>query len=560
MKKMLRINMRTKQIDCREAPLPYLQSGGRALIARVLQEEVPPLCDPLGRENKLVIATGLLTGGTVSNANRLSIGAKSPLTGGIKESNAGGIFAMRLANQGIKLLIIEDIPEEDTWYYLNIDRNGCEIVRADAYRGMGTVDFFQAMRQTYPEAAISGIGPAGEYAYKLAGIAVSDLEGRPNRYCGRGGLGAVMGAKKIKGLIIPDKGTPPVIRDPKKYQEAVREYTRAVIDAPSTVSYRTLGTAAMVQTTNEMTGLPTRNFHGQKFAGADTLSGQALHALIQERGGVGKTSHACMPGCVIRCSNVVPDQEGAYVTAGLEYETIALTGSNLCIDDLDTVAKINAACNDIGIDTIETGAVIGVAMEAGLLPFGDGDGVLKLLEEIRNHTEIGKLLGEGTYRAGKHWGVKHLPVINKQAFPAYDPRTVVPMGITYATSPMGADHTYGPGLHAQDPVEQTRQSQRLLAKIDSLGICMFARVPVKDRLHLFVDMINARYGWDLTEDWLDRLAEETLRNEQDFNQKAGFTKEDYRMPDAFTKTGIPATGQVFSIDPDQLDQLRQWDD
>ena len=306
--------------------------------------------------------------------------------------------------------------------------------------------------------------------------------------------------------------------------------------------------------------LPTRNFHGQKFAGADTLSGQALHALIQERGGVGKTSHACMPGCVIRCSNVVPDQEGAYVTAGLEYETIALTGSNLCIDDLDTVAKINAACNDIGIDTIETGAVIGVAMEAGLLPFGDGDGVLKLLEEIRNHTEIGKLLGEGTYRAGKHWGVKHLPVINKQAFPAYDPRTVVPMGITYATSPMGADHTYGPGLHAQDPVEQTRQSQRLLAKIDSLGICMFARVPVKDRLHLFVDMINARYGWDLTEDWLDRLAEETLRNEQDFNQKAGFTKEDYRMPDAFTKTGIPATGQVFSIDPDQLDQLRQWDD
>ena len=303
---------------------------------------------------------------------------------------------MRLANQGIKLLIIEDIPEEDTWYYLNIDRNGCEIVRADAYRGMGTVDFFQAMRQTYPEAAISGIGPAGEYAYKLAGIAVSDLEGRPNRYCGRGGLGAVMGAKKIKGLIIPDKGTPPVIRDPKKYQEAVREYTRAVIDAPSTVSYRTLGTAAMVQTTNEMTGLPTRNFHGQKFAGADTLSGQALHALIQERGGVGKTSHACMPGCVIRCSNVVPDQEGAYVTAGLEYETIALTGSNLCIDDLDTVAKINAACNDIGIDTIETGAVIGVAMEAGLLPFGDGDGVLKLLEEIRNHTEIGKLLGEGT--------------------------------------------------------------------------------------------------------------------------------------------------------------------
>lgn len=557
---MLRINMRTKQIDCREAPLRYLQSGGRALIARVLQEEIPPQCEPLGRENKLVIATGLLTGGTVSNANRLSIGAKSPLTGGIKESNAGGIFAMRLANQGIKLLIIEDIPEEDTWYYLRIDCNGCEIVRADAYRGMGTVDFFQAMRQTYPEAAISGIGPAGEYAYKLAGIAVSDLEGRPNRYCGRGGLGAVMGAKKIKGLIIPDKGTPPVIRDPKKYQEAVREYTRAVIDAPSTVSYRTLGTAAMVQTTNEMTGLPTRNFHGQKFAGADTLSGQALHALIQERGGVGKTSHACMPGCVIRCSNVVPDREGAYVTAGLEYETIALTGSNLCIDDLDTVAKINAACNDIGIDTIETGAVIGVAMEAGLLPFGDGDGVLKLLEEIRNHTEIGKLLGEGTYRAGKHWGVKHLPVINKQAFPAYDPRTVVPMGITYATSPMGADHTYGPGLHAQDPVEQTRQSQRLLAKIDSLGICMFARVPVKDRLHLFVDMINARYGWDLTEDWLDRLAEETLRNEQDFNQKAGFTKEDYRMPDAFTKTGIPATGQVFSIDPDQLDQLRQWDD
>ncbi len=559
MKKILRINLRTKKVTYEDASREYLETGGRGLIAKIMLNEVNPLCDPLGRENKLIIANGLLTGTNVSSASRIAIGAKSPLTGGIKESNGGGITAMWLASLGIKALVVEDIPEEDEWYYIRIKKDKCSLEPAGQYKGMGTFEFCEKMLDKYPDCAVTCIGQAGERLYNIAGIATMDKEKRPNRYSGRGGLGAVMGSKKLKGIVVEEKGTVE-IKNKEKYNKILKEYSAIVLNAPTTVSYKTFGTAAMVRNANDLTGLPVTNFKGAKFEHAEEISGQSLYELIKERGGEGKTAHACMPGCIIQCSNVVPDEEGKTIVSPLEYETIGLMGSNLGIGDLDTIAKLNAVCNDLGVDTIETGAVMGMAMEAGIVEFGDNEAALNLLDEIKTGTELGKLLGEGTLIAGKALGVKNIPVINGQAMPAYDPRAIKAMGVTFATSPMGADHTYGPVVKAEDAVKASKAAQIMMAKIDCLGLCMFLRGAIAEHMDLVVDLINAVHGWDLDMDWLEDIALEAIRDEHKFNELAGFSKEDYRMPKAFTNRKIQSTNQVFDIDKDELDELRLWHD
>ncbi|MDD4439996.1 MAG: aldehyde ferredoxin oxidoreductase C-terminal domain-containing protein, partial [Tissierellia bacterium] len=520
---------------------------------------VNPKCDPLGRENKLIIANGLLTGTNVSSASRISIGAKSPLTGGIKESNGGGITAMWLASLGIKAVVVEDIPEEDEWYYIRINKDKCFLEPADSYKGMGTFEFCEKMLDKYPDCAVTCIGQAGERLYNIAGIATMDKEKNPNRYSGRGGLGAVMGSKKIKGIVVEEKGTVE-IKDKEKYNRILKEYSAVVLDAPTSVSYRTLGTAATVRTSNDLTGLPVTNFKGAKFENAEEISGESLYKLIKERGGEGKTSHACMPGCIIQCSNVVPDEEGKTIVSPLEYETIGLMGSNLGIGDLDTIAKLNAICNDLGIDTIETGAAMGMAMEAGIVEFGDNDAALNLLNEIKDNTELGKLLSEGTLIAGKTLRVENIPVVNGQAMPAYDSRAIKAMGVTFVTSPMGADHTYGPMIKTEDAISASKAAQIIMAKIDCLGICMFLRGAIAKHMNLLVDLVNAVHGWNLDMDWLEDIALEAIRNEHKFNELAGFSKEDYRMPKAFTNRKIESTNQTFDINTDELDELRLWHD
>ncbi|MFA6781689.1 MAG: aldehyde ferredoxin oxidoreductase C-terminal domain-containing protein, partial [Sedimentibacter sp.] len=285
-----------------------------------------------------------------------------------------------------------------------------------------------------------------------------------------------------------------------------------------------------------------------------------LYKLIKERGGEGKTSHACMPGCIIQCSNVVPDEEGKTIVSPLEYETIGLMGSNLGIGDLDTIAKLNAICNDLGIDTIETGAAMGMAMEAGIVEFGDNDAALNLLNEIKDNTELGKLLSEGTLIAGKTLRVENIPVVNGQAMPAYDSRAIKAMGVTFVTSPMGADHTYGPMIKTEDAISASKAAQIIMAKIDCLGICMFLRGAIAKHMNLLVDLVNAVHGWNLDMDWLEDIALEAIRNEHKFNELAGFSKEDYRMPKAFTNRKIESTNQTFDINTDELDELRLWHD
>lgn len=561
MEKILRINTRTRTIQYETTPESYLKTGGRGLIAKILLNEVDPTCEPLGRHNKLIFAMGLLTGTNVSSASRVSIGAKSPLTQGIKESNSGGTTAMRLAQLGLKAVILEDQPEENPWYYVKISQGECTLEPAEGYLGMGTGEFCEAIHKLYPGAAVSCIGPVGEMLYSSAGIATTDADHKPGRFSGRGGLGAVMGSKKIKGIVVIGKDTMP-LADKESFMAALKNYTSVVKDAPSTLNYRTLGTASMVRVMNGHGGLPTNNFSLGQFDGMDQISGETIFDVITERGGEGRTSHACMPGCVIQCSNVFPDEEGKAIVSPLEYENIGLLGSNLGIADLDIVAKLNALCNEMGIDTIEAGAAIGVAMEAGMAEFGDGAAALEFMEEIRSGTVLGRVLGNGAVITGKVLGIRNVPAINGQSMPAYDPRAIKGMGVTYATSPMGADHTYGATARAQieqasrvGQAELSFSTQKNIAIYDTMGFCIFCSGAIGIQHQLIADLINARYGWTVDVQWLKAVGEETLKDEHTFNQLAGFTKAHYKMPECFTERVLPGVNTVFDVRPDELEQI-----
>lgn len=561
MDNLLRINTRTRSIQYETTPEAYLKTGGRGLIAKILLDEVDPTCEPLGRHNKLIFAMGLLTGTNVSSASRVCIGAKSPLTQGIKESNSGGTTAMRLAQMGLKAVILEDQPEDDRWHYVKISKEACSLEPAEAYIGMGTGEFCEAIHKLYPGAAISCIGPVGERLFSSAGIATTDTDQKPGRFSGRGGLGAVMGSKKIKGIVVLGKDPMP-LTDRESFMAALKTYTKVVKDAPSTLNYRTLGTASMVRVMNGHGGLPTRNFSLGQFEGMDQICGETIFDVITERGGEGRTSHACMPGCVIQCSNIYPDKEGRAIVSPLEYENLGLLGSNLGISDLDTVARLNALCNDMGIDTIETGAAIGVAMEAGIAAFGNGEAALSLLEEIRKGTVLGRVLGNGAVVTGRVFGIRNVPAVNGQAMPAYDPRAIKGMGVTYATSPMGADHTYGATARAQieqassvGQAELSFSTQKNMAIYDTLGFCIFCSGAIGNQHQLIADLINARYGWSVDVPWMKALGEETLKNEHLFNQKAGFTNAHYKMPECFTERVLPGVNTVFDVSQKELEQV-----
>jgi aldehyde:ferredoxin oxidoreductase len=543
----------------------YLQVGGRSLTVKLLLNEINPSCEPLGRNNKLIFATGLLAGTGLSSSGRTSIAGKSPLTGTIKESNSGGIFADRLARIGIKAVIIEGFPQDEKWHLLKITPQGCSFLPADPYLGMGNYRLCEELLDQFPNAAISCIGPAGEKLYRAAAIAITDKEGNPGRFCGRGGLGALMGSKKIKALIVEGKGSVP-LTDEKTFKNIRKSYTQVLKDAPSSAAYREFSTAAMVGVVNALCGLPVKNFSQGSFEQAEQISAESINTTIRQRGGAGKITHACMPGCVIGCSNVYPDIHGNAIVSPIEYETIGLLGSNLGISSTDVIARLNFLCNDIGLDTIETGAALGVAMEAGVLPFGDGDGAARILEEARQAAVLGRVIANGVVVTAKVFGIINVPVVKGQAMPAYDPRAIKGMGVTYATSAMGADHTAGPtaraALEHKNPEGQADVSlkmQKLIPVFDCTGLCLFTIGAVIPRLDLVRDLLNARFGWGLDMSWFEKISVETLKDEQRFNQLAGFTLAHNRLPECFTERPLPELETVFDVPEVDLDKLIEYE-
>ena len=554
----------------------YAGLGGRATTSLMINKEVNPLCHALGAENKLVIAPGMLSGSTGAMTGRLSVGCKSPLTGTIKESNAGGQAAQVLARIGYAAIVLEGKPEGDDLYKIIVNKDGIKVEVDNSLKLMDNYALVEKLRGQYGDkVAYMTIGSAGERLMHAASIACTDPELRPTRHCGRGGVGAVMGSKRVKAIILDDAGCKHrAPKDPEKYRDANRKFVEGLRKHPVTgEGLPAYGTNVLTNVLNEAGGYPTRNFKSGVFEGGAKLSGEAQAELEVKRGGT--PTHGCHRGCVIQCSGIFNDADGNYVTKQPEYETVWSHGGHCGIDDLDVVAKLDRMDDDFGLDTIEMGVTIGVAMDAGLAEFGDSAGAIRLMEEVGKGTPLGRVLGSGAGTTGKVFGVEKVPVVKNQAIPAYDPRPIQGIGVTYATTTQGADHTAGYAiatnilkvggdvdpLKAEGQVELSRNLQIATAAIDSTGMCLFIAFAIMDQEETFqalLDMLNAFYGTELTGDSVVELGKTVLTAERDFNKRAGFTKEDDRLPRFFYTDPIEPHNQTFSVSDEELDTVFNW--
>jgi len=579
MDKILRIDMGAKggpKITTEPAG-EYVGLGGRATTSLIVNKEVNPLCHPLGAENKLVIAPGMLSGSTGAMTGRISVGCKSPLTGTIKESNAGGQAAQVMARIGYAAIILEGKPEGDDLYKIIVNKDEVKVEVDNSLKLLDNYAVIEKLRGQYGDkVAYMSIGSAGERLMLAASIACTDPELRPTRHCGRGGVGAVMGSKRVKAIIFDDDGMKHrAPKDPEKYRDANRKFVEGLRKHPVTgEGLPAYGTNVLTNVLNEAGGYPTRNFKSGVFEGGAKLSGEAQAELEIKRGG--SATHGCHRGCVIQCSGIFNDKDGNYVTKQPEYETVWSHGGHCGIDDLDVVAKLDRMDDDFGLDTIEMGVTIGVAMDAGLCKFGDSEGAIKLMEEVGKGTPLGRVLGSGAGITGKVYGVEKVPVVKNQAIPAYDPRPIQGIGVTYATTTMGADHTAGYAiatnilkvggdvdpLKTEGQVELSRNLQIATAAIDSTGMCLFIAFAIMDQEETFqalLDMLNAFYGTELTGDSVVELGKKVLSAERDFNKRAGFTAADDRLPRFFYTDTIEPHNQAFSMSDEELDSVFNWD-
>ena len=555
----------TKQTFAREeVPSTWEQLGGRALIARALLDEVNPLCDPLGPFNKLILAPGLLVGHMLSSCDRISFGGKSPLTGGVKESNAGGTTGLKLVYLGIKTLLLENVPQDDRWWVLYLSKDGVKFEPAQDLVGLGVYATAEKLLERYgKDVAIALIGPAGERRQLVAGIQNLDKDRVPSRIAARGGLGAVMGSKQIKAIVIDAKdGVKPEIKDLESFKTAQKRFTKSLMEHPQTKIYADYGTNAMPGMSDGFGGMPTRNFSAGHFEGLERIRGETMRELLLQRGGEAETTHACMPGCTIRCSNVYADENGKSIVSPLEYETVGLLGPNLGIDNLDMIARMNYEINDLGLDTIDIGAALGVAAEAGLMEFGDSNRAMELIQEIRQGTVLGRVLGNGAAVTGRAFNVRRVPVVKGQAMSAYEPRAIKGTGVTYATSPQGADHTAGLTIRAKidhlDPKVQAEVSKTVqinMAGYDSLGACVFAGNGFAGVPETIKQLIEARYGWGVAENFLQVLGKMAIKLEREFNRRAGFTAADDRLPEFMKYEPLPPNNSVFDVPEEDLDHI-----
>jgi aldehyde:ferredoxin oxidoreductase len=580
MDKILRIDVGAEGgPKARTEPLgDYAGLGGRAMTSAIVAKEVPPLCHPLGADNKLVIAPGLLSGTTAAMSGRLSVGCKSPLTGGIKEANAGGQAAQVLARLGYAAIVLEGKPKDDTLYKVLVNKDGVTVTADNSLCMLGNYDLVEKMKSEFSDkVACISIGTAGEMKMAAASVAVTDMEQRPTRHAGRGGVGAVMGSKGVKVIVLDDAGMkmrPP--KDPEKFKEANQAWVAGLRKHPVTgEGLPAYGTNVMTNVINEAGAYPTKNFMWGRFDGCSKISGEAQAELENNRGGKGSATHGCHRGCIIRCSGTYTDKDGHFLTKQPEYETVWAHGGNCGIDDLDAIAMLDRLDDDFGVDTIEMGATIAVAMEAGVAKFGDAQAAINLVKEVGKGTTLGRILGNGAAVTGKVFGIERVPVVKGQAMPAYDPRGIQGIGVTYATSTMGADHTAGYAVATNvlgvggkvDPltpegqVELSRNLQIATAAVDSTGMCLFIAFAVLDQPETFqalIDMINAFYGGELTADGVAELGKSVLKTERDFNERAGFTSKQDRLPEYFIKEKLPPHDVTFGVKDEELDQLYNW--
>ena len=581
---IIRVNMTRQTYKVEDVPKAYKYLAGRAMTSTLVADEVPPLCHPLGPNNKLVFSPGIVTGTPAPTSARISVGAKSPLTGGIKEANAGSSWGEDLADMQVKALVLEGQPKKKGKYWgLHIawDKGAgkpkIEFFDASEYTGKPLAEVFPKVYKKFGDRiSISGVGLAGEYGYGNSGLVFNDEAKRATRYAGRGGLGSVLASKGVKFIILDRKDAPGVgIVDKPLFDEGRKKMTEALqthaITKPKG-ALNSYGTAVLINILNEAGGLPTRNFSSGRFENAAKIAGEAIFDGNKQRLGKELYNHACSPGCIIQCSNTWYKEDGSEHASCVEYESDWALGADCGIDNLDDIAEMIRLCNEYGLDTIETGTTIAVTMEAGVIPFGDGKGAINLIHEMGKGTPLGRILGSGTQGTGKAYGLTHVPVVKGQSMPAYEPRAVKGIGITYATTTMGADHTAGYTIAPeilgvsgkQDPLSNegkaalSRNFQIATAFIDSCGHCLFIAFAILDIASGYQGMIdecNGVLGTKWTADDVAAYGAAVLKKERAFNEAAGISKEADRIPEFMKLEPLPPHNQVFDIPDEALDSV-----
>ncbi|MBN1318913.1 MAG: hypothetical protein JXA42_25755, partial [Anaerolineales bacterium] len=416
--------------------------GGRYMVDFLTTHYMSPTEHPLAPGSVFVIAPGILAGTSAPSSGRISIGGKSPMTNGIKEANAGGAAGHKLGRMGIRALMITGKSQQ--YQVLKVSQDGLSLEPASGIEMLDNYAACNELRNRYgSKISIILAGPAGVMQMVNSTVSITDVDGRPSRIAARGGMGAVMAAKGLKAIVIDDHGYSS--RKPERreeFKEAVKAATEMINNDPVSQVMHLLSTNGAVQAESQRGGLPTHNHREGTFGEkANGLSHERIIEHVEERGSI--MQHGCMPGCVVRCSTILNDENGEFLTAAYDYETAAACGSNLGIDDIDAVMRIDRACDGIGIDTIEFGTTIGILNDIGLFEFGDAKKVMEYLEEIRKNTPMGRILGSGCVNAGKVLGITRIPAVKGQAIPEHAARSIKGYGTTYATSPQGADHTAG---------------------------------------------------------------------------------------------------------------------
>ncbi len=547
MDKILRVNM--SDLTTKEEPFPdeWTFLGGRGLSAKILLKEVDPRCDPLGPGNKVIFAPGVLSGSMAPTSGRMSVGAKSPLTGGIKEANSGGQAGQKLARLGYRVVIVEGKANDPAKRYLvAINKDGVTMRECPELKGLRT---YAASEKLYDQfsgrAAFVLCGPAGELGLSGASVAFTD-EGKrhPARHAARGGLGAAMGAKGLKAIVVDDDGTQArAAKDVAAFKPYVAKISKEYKAGAQLFQF---GTSTTVPLANMMSTFPTRNRREMQFEHADALDGAKIVANFATRGG---GMHHCMTGCIVQCSNIVNDADGKYVTSALEFETIALCGSNCAIGDLDKVAQMDRLCDELGLDTIETGGAIAMAMDSGALAFGDADAAIALLDKVDKGDELAETIGRGVVAVGKRFNATRIPAIRGQGVPAWEPRTLNTSGITYATSAMGADHTAGlVVMPVADQAKASQEAQLINALCDSSGFCQFQQPTIEDIRVLY----NAMYGTNMSFEEVADLGWQCMVDEWEFNKRAGFGPEDNDLPEWMRTEAVPSNGAVFAVPKEEI--------
>ena len=554
--RILRVDMTTQTASFDGFPADRKLLGGRSLSAQILLEECDPACDPLGPDNVLVMAPGVLSGTSAPTSGRISMGGKSPLTGGIKKANAGGNPGQHLMKLGIRAIVVKGKPDDpERRYGLVVNEQGAEVVAADEYKGLWNYASCEKLLANHPATASAiSIGPAGELLLSGASIACTDQEKyrAPARHAARGGLGAVMGSKGLKWVVVdPGRARPRPPANAAGFNQLLKSYSKAYLDGPQIFRF---GTSSILPTANVLNTLPYKNRTQGQSPDAANLAGAKIVASFATRGGM---MHNCMTGCIVKCSNVVHDENGNYLTSALEFETLALLGSNCAVGRWEDVADLDRLCDEIGVDTVEAGAAIAVLMDAGQMPWGDVEGMKKLLRDVGQGTDLGKTVGNGAASVGKRFNHARVPVVKGQAVPAWDPRPLKATGVTYATSAMGADHTAGliinPGLPLDEYAKVSQEVQLVNAVCDSSGFCQFLQ-PTLDDIRAFYGFMT---GEEVSREQIAEIGWQCLASEWEFNKRAGFTEADDDLPACLREEGVGPGGALkFDVPTEVIKQAK----